>query len=270
MKLRMGLAPLQFSDTGPQKKEDIEDLFGLAVERRWAWVFGTESGPGAGIIGEELKRVGNEADYKLWVPSLTDKGVQQFTDCWIAVRKDLISGNYERNFEPVIPGSGQLEDEMDLDGKKWAPKGVTTVAFDCDKLQSRVSLAAGHYLTEARSPSSQFWDLNERLADAIEEWGHAASRGRDLAFYGGDQNMADNRNDQPQGDTFMGGNFISVADELKTWENTGHGAIDVIARRKNDRRVKAVDHEVYTDREFFQHSDHHVSEATYSVDPTKN
>lgn len=270
MKVRMCLAPLQFNDTGEQKTEDIEDLFGLAVDRRWAWIFGTESGPGSGVIGKELLRVGDLNNYRMWIPSKTDKGVKQFSDCWIAVRQDLITGGWKRGFKLAIPGSEQLRDKMDIPkGKRWAPKGLAHVAFDCEKLGGRISLGAAHYITDARDPESPYWDLNKDLADVIDRWGQEASAGIDLAWYGGDQNMADQRNDQPQGDTFMGGNFLSAGDELKKWANTGHGPIDVIARRRNDRRVSALDVHVYNDRKFFQHSDHYVSEATYRVDSPK-
>lgn len=270
MKVRMGLAPLQFSDDGKQKTHDIEKLFGLAIERRWAWIFGTESGPGAGITSDELFRVAHESDYKPWVPARQGKGKSEHTDCWIMVRKDLISGNWSRGYEHAVDSSGAMRDEMDIPkNKSWGPKGLVHAAFDCDKLDARVSLGAAHYLTEGRDPSSPYWDLNQKLADTVDNWGAKASKGLDLAWYGGDQNMADSKNDEPQGDTFMGGKFLSSGDELKKWFNTGHGPIDVIARRKNDRRVAALNLRVFDDRDFFLFTDHHVSEATYEVDPSK-
>ena len=267
MRIRLAHASLQFSDSDKQHTKDIEKIFRRAVDLKYAWITGTESGPGAGNTGDELIRVGREAGYRMWVPEAQGKGIARHTDCWIGVRKDLIVGDWERGYDQVIPGSGQLEDEMDLDGKRWGPKGLVRVGFDSLPEIGRVNVGAAHYLTDARFPTSKYWDLNKKLAERISEWAREVGKGKNLAFYGGDQNMADQRNNQPQGDTFFGGPLTSISDELKKWKNTGHGPIDLIASYDADGRVKGVRWNVLNDKKFFLHTDHFLCEAVYTVDP---
>lgn len=267
MKVRIAHASLQFSDSNKQKTHDIEKLFGRAVDLRYAWITGTEAGPGAGNQGDELIRVGRESGYRVWVPEAQGKGIAKHTDCWIAVREDLVRGNWKRGYEHVIPGSAQFEDEMDLKGKRWGPKGLVHVSFDSHPQLGRISVGAAHYLTGARFPSSPFWDLNKKLAETIGDWAKKVGKGKNLAFYGGDQNMADSKNDQAQGDTFMGERLTSAADELEKWRNTGHGPIDVIASYDADGRVKALRWNVLDDKKFFLHTDHFLCEAVYQVEP---
>lgn len=82
--------------------------------------------------------------------------------------------------------------------------------------------------------------------------------------------MADDRNNEPQGDTFFGQPLTSAWDELNRHESTGHGNIDVIASYNKDGRVKALDIVALDDKEFFLHTDHFLVEATFQVDPLPN
>jgi hypothetical protein len=280
MRVRVAHASMQFGDSDHEHTADAEKLFDRAVDRKIAWITGTESGPGSGNLGEELLRVGKAHGYRMWVPEVTagprEKGGN--TDCWIGVREDLISGNFDHGYREAIPGSTQLysANGHEPDGfPRWGPKGLVTVAFDCEKLQGRVNIGAAHYLTGARSPNSpvikgvDHWEWNEKLAKVIAEWANEVGKGHDLAFYAGDQNMADSKNDQPQGDTFMGGPMTSLADELKKWQNTGHGPIDVIASYNRDSRVSGLDFEVFDDKEFFLNTDHFYLEGVFKVEPLK-
>lgn len=270
MRVRVAHISLQFSDTDPQHTADIEKIFDRAVARRQAWLTGTESGPGAGNTGRELIRIAREHGYRPWVPEHQARGVAAHTDCWIAVREDLIEGDWERGYRHVIPGSGQLEDEMDLGSKRWGPKGLVHVGFQStNKDLGRVSIGAAHYLTDARNPSSKFWDLNEQLGEEIGDWAREEGKGPALVFYGGDQNMADNKNKEPQGDTFFGEPLTSTWDELEKWENTGHGNIDVIASYNRDGRVTALKTNALNDKEFHLHTDHFYVEAEFQVEPLK-
>jgi hypothetical protein len=271
MKIRLAHASLQFSDNDKQHTADIEKLFGRAVDLRYAWITGTEAGPGAGNTGSELLRVGKAAGYRMWVPEVQGKGVARHTDSWIAVRENLITGNWKRGYDNVIPGSAQLEDELPepLKGKRWGPKGLVHVSFDSLPRIGHVSVGAAHYLTDARRPSSQYWEWNEKLGRHVTAWAREVGKGKALAFYGGDQNMADSKNNEPQGDTFFGGPVTSIADELKTWQNTGHGPIDVIASYDGDGRVKPLRWNVLDDKEFFLHTDHFLCEAVYEVKELK-
>lgn len=270
MRIRVGHVSLQFSDTDKQHTSDINRIFNRAVARRYAWITGTESGPGAGNTGKELVRIGKEHGYSLWVPSQQADGVASQADSWIAVRKDLIEGRMKKGFDFVIPGSGAMKDLMDIGDKSWAPKGVTHVTFEStNKDLGRVSIASAHYLTGAKSPKSPYWEWNQKLAEAIGDWAREQGKGPALVFYGGDQNMADDKNAEPQGDTFFGENLTSTWDELKKWENTGHGVIDVIATYNKDGRVKALNTTTLNDREFPLHTDHFFVEAVIEVDPIK-
>lgn len=267
MRIRTAHVSLQFSDSNEQQVSDVTKIFGRAIERRCAWITGTESGPGAGKLAEHLVRIGKDSGYRLWVPSTTENGAKQFSDAWIAVRDDLIKGKMKRGYTHVIPGSGAIADEMNTD-KKWAPKGLAKVSFDTThEGLGRISVGAAHYLTGGREPGTDFWDWNRKLAHAIGDWAREAGQGEDLVFYGGDQNMADNMNKQPQGDTFFGEPFTSTWDELQKWENTGHGNIDVIASYNKDGRVTAMETNALNDREFHLNTDHFLVEATFKVEP---
>lgn len=269
MLLRAAHISLQFSDSDRQHTQDIKKVFERAADRRQAWITGTEAGPGAGNTGYQLVQVGRRHGYIPWVPSFqAGKGMAQYTDAWLAVREDLVRGKLLRGYKHVIPGSNQLRKEIDLDGKKWGPKGLVHVKFDTTYPRlGPLAIGAAHYLTGGRRPDSPYWEWNERLTRVIGDWAREEGKGNPLVFYGGDQNMADNRNNQPQGDTFMGQPLTSTWDELRKWENTGHGNIDVIASYNRDKRVKALRTNALNDREFHLHTDHFYVEATFTVDP---
>lgn len=272
MRVRVAHISLQYTDSDKQTTSDITKIFDRAASRRQAWITGTESGPGAGNTGEELVRIAREAGYRPWVPEHQAKGgVAQRTDCWLAVREDLIEGEWKRGFDFAVPSSGELRDEMDIPkNKSWGPKGLVRVSFEStNKDLGRVSIGSAHYITDARTPKSPYWDLNEKIGKVIGDWAKKEGKGKALVFYGGDQNMADNRNDQPQGDTFFGHPLESTWDAMQKWENTGHGCIDVIASYNKDRRVQALRTNALSDREFHLHTDHFYVEAAFEVEPLK-
>ena len=262
-------ASLEFGDTAKQKEEDITDLFARAKQRGVWWVTGTEAGPGAGTTGDLLNRLGKAAGYQVWVPS-TGKGAGSTTDCWVAVDSQRIKkDSWRTGFEPGIPGSGSLYEKQGLPRDttpRWGPRGVVWGSFVNTDIGA-VSVAAAHYLTKGRSAKGQpikgidHYEWNKKLAKAIGDWARDHGKGKGLAFYGGDQNIVDRTDD-----TFFGQPLTSVWDELKKWENTGHGNIDVIASYNGDGRVSAQDARALDDKAFFQHSDHYVIEAEFKVD----
>lgn len=274
MRVRTAHISLQFGDTDQNHTADIEKIFDRCVDRRVGWITGTEAGPGAGNTTAELVRIGREHNYRMYVPSASN-GAGSSTDCWIGVRKDLISRNWKTGFDPAIPGSKQLYKELGVKAEypKWGPRGLVRVGFDCDALQSRVNVGAAHYLTHGRDPEGStihgvdHWEWNNKLAEVIGAWARTSARGRNLAFYAGDQNMADAKNNEPQGDTFFGEPLTSLADELKKWQSTGHGPIDVIASYNNDGRVTGHDFVVLDDSEFRLNVDHFYLEGTFTVEP---
>lgn len=271
MRIRSAHASMQYKDSTRQQDADQNKIFDLAVQRKYVWLTGTEAGPGAGQQGELLIKNGAEHGYKLWVPSVQGKGGDtRRTDAWVAVREDLIAGNWSQEFDFIIPSSKDLDREMDLPkGERWGPKGVVSVGFDCSLPIGHVSIGASHYLTDAHHPSSDYWEWNQKLADGIGKWARREGKGKNLVFYGGDQNMQDQRNNDPQGDTFMGNPLTSMGDELKKWQNTGHGPIDVMASYNADSRVKALQWNVLDDREFHLNMDHFFCEGLWDIEVLK-
>jgi hypothetical protein len=274
MKVRAGHTPLQFSDNNKQHSSDVRAIFGLAQRRRWGWFTGTEAGPGAGNTSDLLMTLADDFGFRMFCPS-AGKGEGSTTDCWVAAREDLIDGGWKTDFIPVIPGSSELYKREGLDpdlNPRWGPKGLVTVGFNTEKL-GRVNVAAMHALTKGASDvdaKSVFHGVdhymwNDKLQKAAGDWGRKVGKGSALAFLGSDQNDSDVLHD-----TFRGQPFTSAADELKTYESTGHGAIDVIASYNGDGRVKASKWVVLDDKEFFLEADHYVCEATFTVEPLPN
>ena len=264
-------ASLQFSDTAKQKEEDIQDLFARAKKRGVWWITGTEAGPGAGVAGALLVRLGKEAGFNVWVPS-EGKGEGSTTDCWVAVASERIKkGSWKTGYEFAIPGSTSLYQKQGLPNPgdiqpKWGQRGVIWASFENADI-GPVSVAAAHYLTQGRSPKGQpikgvnHYEWNKTLGAEIGDWARKHGKGKGLAFYGGDQNINDKTDD-----TFFGQPLTSAQDELKKWESTGHGPIDVIASYNGDGRVSAQGVRSLDDKEFFQHGDHFVVEAEFKVE----
>lgn len=274
MRVRTAHVSLQFSDTSKQHTSDIEKIFDRACDRKYAWIMGTESGPGAGNTGQELLRIGKDADYKLWVPSEQSQGSGSSTDCWIAVRKDLIVSDWKTGYLPSFPGSSELYREQGLDSDldpRWGPKGVVTAEFKSIPQLGEINLAVAHHLTQGqrKGPDSvihgvDHWALNEKLDDEIGAWLKKQSKGRALGFASMDRNASDRRNPASIPGT------TSLADELKKWQNTGHGDIDWILSVNADGRVKGVRFNVLDDSEFHLHTDHFLVEGIFDIDPLKN
>lgn len=278
MRIRVAHASLQFGDTNKQHTADITKIFERANARKYAWIMGTEAGPGANNTSDELVRIGEDHGYKMWVPSAMvkhDAKEGSTTDCWIAVREDLVVSGWKTGFDVAIPGSAELYKEAGVTAKfpRWGTKGLVHVQFKSRPELGVINLGCAHYLTGARDPEHatinkvNHWEWNQKLAGVIAKWAKTVGKGSALAFYSGDQNMADQRNDTPEGDSFMGGPLTSLADELKDWQNTGHGPIDVIASYNGDKRVVGQSFTVLDDREFPLNVDHFFLEGVFRVEP---
>lgn len=244
--LRPAHISMQFSDSKKQMAEDVERIFARAEEKKWSWVTGTEAG-GEQTLHGLLRDGAKEADYRYWR--------QQGQDSWVAVREDLIDGGWETWYSGVIvPGVA----------KHYTSKGVPSVSWDNDEL-GRLSVLTCHYLTKGRpgAPAeySQNVEENKALAKAIGERAIEVGKGaNNLAFYAGDQNIADR-----VADTFFGEPLTSAWDEIRKWENTGHGNIDVIASFDRDKRVVAKWIRALDDSEFHLNTDHFLVEAAFEV-----
>lgn len=269
MRLRIAHASLQFSDTDVHHTADVESIFSRAVDRRYAWITGTESGPGSGNTGKELLRIGKDAGYKLWVPSEQSKAGGRSTDCWVAVRADLVKKGWKTGFIPVIPGSSELYNGLKPEPEfpRWGPKGLVTVEFDSLPQLGHLSIMAAHHLTKGqrKGPDSvihgvDHYEWNQKMDAEIAKWAKAQAKGSALAFGAMDRNASDRRNDSIAGTT-------TLADELKAWQSTGHGDIDWIFTTNKDNRVEGVRFTALDDREFPLYTDHFFAEGVIRVEP---
>lgn len=244
-KLYIMHASMQFSDTPRQMTEDVDKLFARAVKAKAAWITGTEAGAGADPMRELLEAASKKNGYRFYMA--------KSQDAWIAVNENLIEGGWQPYF------SGKI-----VDGRAGVStdKGVLAVSFKNKKLagDGKVTVIACHYLTRGAIEKTGQYDANEKLAAAIGDYAVKMGKGPGIVFYGGDQNILDSRKD-----TFFGAPLTSAWDELKKYESTGHGNIDVIASYDPDRRVEALWVRALDDAEFFLHTDHFLVEAGYSV-----
>lgn len=237
-------ASMQFSDTLEQKDADTEKIFARAEKRGLRWITGTEAGQ-ADLRGS-LRAAAERHGYRLYV-----KG-----DCWIAVEKKHIKkGSWKTFWRKVIDGVA----------KRWTDKGVVAVTVEFDDIGVTTIIAA-HYLTKGRPDAKdpeyrQNLERNRQLAQAIGEYARQVGKGKAKVFYGGDQNIVDR-----DADTFLGEPLTSLWDELKRWENTGHGNIDVIASYDADGRVVGVYMRALDDSEFRLFSDHFYTEGGFDVE----
>ena len=273
MRIRVAHVSLEFGDSDAQHTHDIEKIFDYGVKRRHAWILGTEAGPGSGNTGKELLRVGRGHGYKMYVPSEQEKRGGRATDCWIAVRNDLVVSDWATDYIQVIPGSMQLYEEQGLDPElqpRWGSKGVVTAGFQSTPELGHIGLGVAHHLTKGQRKGKtsvihgvDHWEWNQKLDDAYAEWMAKAGKGRDLAFGSMDRNASDRKNPANiEGST-------TLADELKAWQNTGHGDIDWILSFDKDGRVTGVRFTVLDDRKFFLHTDHFFVEGVFNVEPLK-
>lgn len=271
MRVRVAHASLQFGDTDKQHTADIELIFDRCVDRKTAWVTGTEAGPGSGNTGEELIRVAREHGYKPWVPSTQSRGRGRATDAWLAVREDLVVSGWETNYIEAIPGSQQLYEELGLDpdlNPRWGPKGLVTAGFQSVPKLGQVNIGVAHHLTKGQNPKKStfhgvdHYELNERLDETITEWMREVGRGPALAFFSTDRNASDKSEQVIKFGT-------TLADELENWQNTGHGPIDWMGSYDRDGRVTGHRFEVLDDSELRLHTDHFFLEGVYTIEPIK-
>lgn len=247
----IGHASMQFSDNDNQKLYDVEKIVKRAVDNGIAYVGGTEAASGAGNLGKYLNDTFTKNGYKFALP----KG----QDSWIAVKSDLIKpGTFSVFYEEVIDGRA----------KEFSSKGLFYVKYFDVNLNRNVYIFGCHYLTHGRPGGSKdyvvYLPQNTALAKAIDKKVVEVTADGSLAFYTGDQNIVD-KGLGINNDTFFGGVFTSSWDELRHWENTGHGNIDVIACYDPKHKTKAKSTRAFDDEAFFLNTDHFYIEAVYTV-----
>lgn len=230
---------MQFSDNPDEQRHDTDAILARAAKRGVAWITGTEAG--AATMRAALKSSCEKYGYRFYVQG----------DCWVAVEKARITGNYQTGWEPVIgskEGSGKHTD-----------RGIAWVSW-ADRDLGDVTVGASHFLTNGRREGDVNYELNLEMCAEIKKWGREHGAAKALVFYGGDQNTVDRI-----ADTFAGAPFTSAWDELGQWESTGHGNIDVVASYDEDVRVEAAYIRALDDSEFKLFADHYPVEAGFHV-----
>lgn len=242
---------MQFSDNTKQKQSDAERLLDRAKKRNVLWLTGTEAGAGQSLdLRRALREESNAHGFHFWQhPS---------SDSWLTINRDFIDGlSMEVWFSDVlVPAKA---------GRNTA-KRLIGAGYNTNIGIGRVTTSVCHYMTkgrpDARSPEyRQFLEENKAIAAEIGRRANVEGKGSDLFFYDGDQNIVDRFND-----TFLGrAKMTSTWDELKTWPNTGHGNIDVIASYDRDGRVKAAYSRALDDKDFHLNTDHFLIEAGFDI-----
>lgn len=241
--IRAGHASMQYSDTRPQVVSDARAIFA----RGYDWLTGTEAGENP--VNAVLKAEAEKQGYTF----------HEYKSNWVAIKKANAKGG------KVTNGAVTVVDN-DLVIGPGHDLNIVWSTFDHPAL-GRISVMASHYATKGRPDAKEplyrrNLAANKQLAAAIGKKAGELGKGTALVFYGGDQNIVDALND-----TFFGQAMTSSWDELKRYENTGHGNIDVIASYDADARVKAVAVNAYNDRELHLHSDHYLIDTTFAVVP---
>ena len=238
---------MQFSDNTAQKQSDAKKIFARAKSRNVHWITGTEAGMGAsGDLRAALAKEAKASGYKFTVKS----------DVWIAVRQDLITkGSFDQGFIKTL--------DANTGSQRFSDRGIQWNQFDNTDLGT-VSIGVSHYMTHGRKPSDEYYGANTKLTRAIGEWGKIHGAGSKLAFFHADSNIPDRTDD-----VFRGAPFTTLADELKDWQNSGHGSIDIIASYDADGRVKGKYWRVLDDKEFHLNTDHFACEGGFVVKARK-
>lgn len=240
--LKVAHASMQFSDTKAQVEADFAKIF----SRGYAWITGTEAGEDP--VKSALRAAATKAGYI----------VQSYKSNWITVKKSLyVPGSYSTGHETVM--------DNDLVVGPGHDPNIIWATFKVEEL-GWISVLSSHYATKGdpfRDPHPNL-EVNKKIAAAVGRRIKLLGEGANLAFYGGDQNILDRNSD-----TFFGQPLTSSWDELRKYESTGHGGIDVIASYDGDVRVKALSVAAFNDKELFLNSDHYLVETVFSVEHLK-
>lgn len=245
--LNMQHSSLQFSDSPNQQRRDIRDLF--EAGENFPIKTGTEAG---GPVAASNKNKNKEFLYEF--AQKFNHVIQFGGDAWVAVDRSIIVPKSLDRGKRLIAKN----DEMVGHGHD---RVLPWIAFDhVESGVGRSTVGSIHYPTKGATPGSPNYDLNKKIAAAIEQWLKEVAKGRDLGFVNGDFNMPDRTTDWA-----LGHNFTSMADELNAWANTGHGPIDGFCSYDLDGRVSAEEFKVLNDKRFFQFSDHYVCRGKWSI-----
>ena len=243
IRVKIGHASMQFSDTPEQWEADAKDIF----TRDFDWITGTEAGEDDNW--NVLSTIARRHGYMIY----------RFRSNWIAIHSTLVKPSSIRVKSRVVAkaaevaGRGHDLTRLSVTFRHTVP-GV-----------GKISVIASHYPTrgrpDAKTPAYRVnlrW--TRKIGKSVGRLARRLGKGKGLAFYGGDQNIVDRHND-----TFFGTPLISCWDELEKWPNTGHGNIDVIAHHTKDKRATCVGARSYNDEALFLHTDHYLIQAVYEI-----
>lgn len=234
MRIRFAHASGQYSDAEKHQVSDAHTLVAEMRARGWQWLTGTEAGSQS-VLAPAFRRIAEEHGLKFRKGSTGD--------VWMLHPVHLFDEPPEVQWVKTLDGvAGQFAD-----------RGVLRVTGDCPLTRSDLTVLTAHYLTHDDP-------RNEEIADTVGQLARAYGKGRALVFYGGDQNI----NDQKY-DTFMGNPMTSLQDELGKHPGSGHGPIDVLATYNHDARVRAVDVTAFDDKEIHLFSDHYIVEGEVEI-----
>jgi hypothetical protein len=235
---------MQFSDSTKAKQADAKKIFERVSSKNKAWVSGTEAGLGASAdLRRALESQAKANNYRFKAQS----------DVWIAVDRDRIT--------PKTWKTGWIKTlESGTGSQNFSDRGILWAQWEDKELKAQVSVGVSHYMTHGRTPKEEYYSANTRLTRAIAAWGKQHGEGAQLCFFAADANIPDRTMD-----VFRGAPFTTLGDELKKWENTGHGTIDIIASYDADGRVKGKYWRVLDDREFPLATDHYAVEGGFVV-----
>ena len=242
--LRMQHTSLQFSDPAAQQHHDVEALF--TEGHNFPIKTGTEAFTGADD--------NHNKEYLLDFASQFNHSINFAGDAWVAVDNTIIT-----------KGSKKLEDVFLVSNDEMHTHGtdriMPTISFEHTKPGvGRITVGSVHYPTKGAKPGDPNHEVNVKCAEKISKWLAKVGHGADLGFVNGDFNMPDRTLDFA-----LGGNFTSMADELKAWQNTGHGPIDGMCSYDRDGRVHAKRFNVLDDSEFKMFSDHFMCRGVWEI-----
>jgi len=246
----------QFSDSKPEHVHDANSVFGHAVDIGAWWVSGTESGasPVNHDARDAIQTVGQAHDFFVFDHKYGE---------WVALNRRFLH-HFDHGFDgPYIPGTHGLS----VAEGAHAPRGTAWASGEAkDGTTGRITVGSQHWLTQ-RSIKGGGID-NSRMVKGSQAFGKAHGKGGHLVFLDGDANEHDDARD-----IFEGGDFLTIADELKKHPKT-HGVntqrgsdIDFIASWKGDTRVTAEDYVVLDDSDLRLFFDHFLLVGTFKVTP---
>ena len=243
--LRMQHTSLQFSDHVDQHEHDVKTLFGQG--QAFPIKTGTEAGPGPGGTNNKELLVHYAEEYH--------HAINFAGDSWVAVDHAIITPKSLKK-EDVFLVSNDMQQET-----RGSDRILATMSFEHVKPGvGTIHIGATHYPTKGAKPGDPNHDMNIICAEKISKWLAKVGHGADLAFVNGDFNMPDRTLDFA-----LGGNFTSMADELKAWQSTGHGPIDGMCSYDRDGRVSAKHWNVLDDSELKMFSDHFACRGVWEI-----